>query len=246
MVSLGISRRSRTCRSLSHRIVIEKMASRLSRGSARGHHREIPTITASDGYRTIVLDIDETLVHTFADDEIDWKLLKQILERPEHSHIKWRMYRIDDKMWGIRRPGLESFIDYCFRHFDNVMVWTAGTESYAESIIKSIFYKREPVAVLSRDHCEYYDKDRSKPLEKIVDGYPELGLTMDDVLTVDDNKRAFKWNKENAIHIPEYDPPFTIEGLNMKDHALKDVTDWLDRHSEYHSFIEMPKEGIFR
>jgi Dullard-like phosphatase family protein len=66
------------------------------------------------GNRTLVLDLDETLVHT--------KFNKQTGAVCEI----------------LLRPGLEEFLSTCSTHFDEVVAFTAGIKSYGEQVLATI------------------------------------------------------------------------------------------------------------
>src|SRR3989304_1474697 len=96
--------------------------------------------------KVIVLDIDETLVHTFEDHEIfnDSNLL-ELKRRIYHieiididrSHVRGSGFVY--QMSGIMRPYMKEFLEFCFKYFRFVTIWSAGTYSYVHSIVNEIF-----------------------------------------------------------------------------------------------------------
>ena len=77
----------------------------------------------------LVLDLDETLIHTV---EVTPKFSKQLSKMVDFY------FKIDDQYyWVIKRPGLDLFLDFLFKYF-NVGIWTAGDKEYAKNICKNI------------------------------------------------------------------------------------------------------------
>eukprot|EP01068_Selenidium_serpulae_P004171 Selendium_serpulae@DN3446_c0_g1_i1.p1 len=72
--------------------------------------------------KTIVLDMDETLIHTQFDlNDYSFKILIQGTE-----------------FCVAIRPGLTDFLKFCREHFREVVLWTASRRSYADAIIRKI------------------------------------------------------------------------------------------------------------
>lgn len=154
----------------------------------------------------IVLDLDETLLHTH--DEIDHLKELGILN---DINIRQRLYCLhfeddDTKMWGITRMNLKPFLEFCFSYFKRVIVWTAGCESYAEKIVAHIFKDlKKPDLVWSKNDCQHVKgKAKHKPLKKLMDTEKWLELTEANTLFLDDRDHTFAKNPRNAIQIPEY------------------------------------------
>ena len=72
----------------------------------------------------VVLDLDGTLIHTGETGG------SPLLSRLPDFFV--------DGDAAFRRPGLAAFIDFVTSHFD-VGVWTAASESYAQSVIGAVF-----------------------------------------------------------------------------------------------------------
>lgn len=167
---------------------------------------------------SIVLDIDETLVHTEEDMETFDAELKSdpiLVEDLYDVHLDQGEYR----MWGTKRPHLDEFLLFCFSYFKNVCVWSAGHTDYVHAIVRKIFSSfREPDVIYTFDDCTETDEGYwIKPLQKFFDDpkVKKKGILKEKTFIIDDRDYTFERNKENGIMIPEYAP-------NNKDHLQND------------------------
>lgn len=156
---------------------------------------------------SIVLDMDETLLHVFTNLEYLDDL--NFIETFQPFQVK----SLDDKpLWGLHRPGLGEFLKYITENFENVFVWSAGTHAYVVPIIKSVFefYNLPPpTMILTRGHCRYYNGKYHKPLVDLkIFWYIEQRKVLDinRTLIVDDRNYTFLMNPFNALQIPPYHP----------------------------------------
>lgn len=190
---------------------------------------KVSLIPQSRTDRNIVIDIDETCVHTV--EEQDSKVLTEMFNSPKEKQLRERVYIIQFKsgswMWGIKRNYLEEFIIFCFSYFSKVILWTAGQEEYAELMAKHICGKNKPYMLLSRKHCIEYGDSYIKPFSALES--KENNITSDNTIMLDDNSFYMQMNKGNAIIIPRYQPDITMESLKQCDLALVMVMFWLQR-----------------
>jgi TFIIF-interacting CTD phosphatase-like protein len=189
--------------------------------------------------KTLVLDLDSTLIFTTEDFEQYMSL--ELYSKPEHNHLRNRLYKFDvidvvDKpgtgvkssMWGILRPHVYEFLDFCFEYFENVIVWSAGQLRYVHAICDVLFIdpEKQPILIYSYEDCDRNDNFLFKPLIKISqEEFPEI--TLDKCIILDDNEMTFSKNKDNALHIPPYEPELTPKGIMQEDDALLNLTRWL-------------------
>lgn len=211
----------------------------------------------------IILDLDETLIHSF--DGFDDLHRLQILTDPKKLDIRKRIYvlHLDDpvdakgtgyveKMWGIKRPYLDDFLRFCFSYFKLVIVWTAGVERYAEGIINHIFKDiGKPHLIFARNKCV----NGAKPISKIIQAmvkkdFYELNnasselvnliengyvLSPENFLSLDDKTYTYENNPNNGIQIPEFKPSVVISELRKNDICLKQLMNWLMLKNVRHS-----------
>lgn len=170
----------------------------------------------------LVLDLDETLVHTF--DEKDGLAEFVNYLTPEQRK---RIYMIEfpggDTLWGYVRPYAEEFLKVAFNEFESVGVWSAGTQYYVANIVQVIFKDQSPKFVMSRNQCnELKIKTeeipcRYKPLEIIYRNHPDH--TQGNTVIVDDRHDICALNCMNNIRIPE----FNINNFNNST-MVNDIT----------------------
>lgn len=90
---------------------------------------------------SIILDVDETLVHTFGEESIDPAILDSL-----NPTCRSRIYLFTEDdfsgngdksyaCYGILRPGAEGFMNFCFSYFRNVIFWSAGADTYVRKIV---------------------------------------------------------------------------------------------------------------
>lgn len=105
----------------------------------------------------LVLDLDETLMHT---QPLSYgKFLVSI--RPEtYSSLVTEM-ELEEKYALIKRPYLDTFLDFCFFNFETVSVWTSAVRSYANAVVEQLFIERKPFLVWHRGMCKEGSKQLS-------------------------------------------------------------------------------------
>jgi hypothetical protein len=189
--------------------------------------------------KTIMLDLDSTLIYTSENFDNYSKL--ELYSNPKNIELRERIYKFDvidvvDKpgtgvrssMWGILRPGVYEFLDFCFDYFSNVIVWSAGQLRYVHAICDVLFIDpdKQPTLIWTYEDCQKSDNYLYKPLVKISEQF-NSSITLDKIYALDDNEITFSKNKDNALHIPAYEPELTPEGIKMDEQILPNITKWL-------------------
>lgn len=126
----------------------------------------------------IVLDLDQTLIHT------------------DKTGITYA------------RPGLKEFLAFLFKSFDSVSIWTAGTNKYAFRVISSLFpeHREKFMFIWSRGHTERINGTHFKPLEKMF-SHPMAeycGMTRENTIMIDDRDDILAFNPGNGLIVPEW------------------------------------------
>ena len=211
--------------------------------------------------RCIVLDLDETLVHTQS--APDNSLFETaIFTDPKLYHLRERCYKITmedvvhkkgtgnkTEMWGITRPNLHEFLTFCFEYFRWIIVWSAGRKNYVHRIVDHIFRDLpRPDWIYTYDDLETLpDNTFIKPLRKIW-ALPQFSgqISRENSFIVDDRKTVFlEPNPENGIQIPPYRPPFSLAGVEEDDVELLKLKEWLRRHHTEPDVRKLDKTHIF-
>jgi len=200
--------------------------------------------------KNIILDLDETLVHT-----MDVRLPTGKEGRLLTEKYKDKLYIIDtvtvnntnqikyEKLWGLTRPGLNEFMNFCFNNFNYVIIWSAGTERYVKDTVnRTLCDLKCPRYVFTQKDC-YADEEGylSKPISYLKSNNPELiGLDLNNTLLIDDRKSNFESEPHNGIQIPEFNP-------DKEDIALYDLIKWF-KSNDFRRSIDvrtLNKKSIF-
>jgi len=193
--------------------------------------------------QSIILDIDETLVHTFSPDETEEFLKLEPFTNPLLFSIRNRVYNTilydvgepagsGDRwnMYGIKRPYLNEFLTYCFKRFENVIIWSAGKKEYVDHLagVMTDFLDEDAKFVLNFDHVRHGEEDYDKPIDFIKEFYQDIkNVNLNNTFIVDDKSSNFHVpNPFNGILIPAYNPTLTINGLLQKDTMLLKLMDF--------------------
>lgn len=210
----------------------------------------------------IVLDIDATLVHTHGDGDEYVNL--NLFSNPKMQKLRGRTYTMnltdvtvapgtgeEMKLYGIYRPWLKEFLEFCFKYFDHVIIWSAGKKKYVEKMCELMFTdrKKQPLIIYNYNDCEIYDDYIRKPLSKLYSDPRTKGrMNEKNTLVVDDRDDTFALNKGNGILIPEYEATMSIKGINKKDNALLKLMGWLmtDEVRDASDIRKVDKSKIFK
>jgi|LSQX01.3.fsa_nt_gb hypothetical protein len=212
----------------------------------------------------IVLDLDETCVHTMESSSTDKLRELEIFTNPRYLPLRKRIYTISitdvldtdrkgggnhSEMWGIMRPHLKEFLLFCFSHFKIVAVWSAGRAGYVEAICDVIFKDiRPPHVIFTYDDCEANNSGiLQKPLLKMINSDPVLKkhMSLENTFAIDDRLSTFDGvNPHNGILIPLYEPNPTPASMAMDDLALEQLKLWF-RANPTGNVMEMDKSKIF-
>ena len=196
--------------------------------------------------KCIILDLDETLVHS--NDSLELLNELGIYTDPQNYDLRERTYKVnmDDvvykkgegiktEMWGIFRPHVKEFLADCFRYFKVVAIWSAGKRNYVNVILDRLFTDvgYRPHIIWTYDEIEIFQSSHNKilvkPISKMIEKIPGLNkyMSLENTFIVDDRSAVFQdINPANGIEIPAYKPNFTLKGLRGDDLALKQLSKW--------------------
>lgn len=188
-----------------------------------------PQSEANKGRKTIVLDLDETLIKSFYQepDTFDFSI---DIEFPHMGSL------VQQRVYIKKRPGLESFLQTLSSKFELIM-FTAALPVYADEILKQIDPSGNLFShVLYRQHCNGNGLFPGKDLRI-------LGRDLDHTILVDDGVMNFLQPKnglliksfkgeENDRILMDMIAPFLLQ-LEEPDRTVYDVID------KYRKFIEV-------
>ena len=167
---------------------------------------------------TLVLDLDETLVH-FAEEHEKQILLENrsmLMHKIAHNQI-YELVEDDRTEYFYVRPFATKLLTELSRYYE-IAIFTAGTQGYADAILDELHCSKYISHRLYRHHTineeDVYIKDLGligRPLEK--------------TLIVDNTRENFMYHKENGIPIHSWYE-------DDKDEVLYDLTRILKRIAE--------------
>ena len=215
--------------------------------------------------KCIVLDLDETLVHSHGAPNIDLLNELGIFIDPENYDLRERVYKITMEdvvhkkgtgektdMWGITRPHVREFLIHCFNYFKIVIVWSAGRKNYVHAIVNHLFRDLpRPHIVWTYDDLERLSNNTLiKPLNKLMKKVSGLNkhMSLTNSFIVDDRVTVFQEpNPYNGIEIPPYRPDFDLKSLKIEDDTLLKLIKWLMKKDVIHSkdIRTLDKRDIF-
>ena len=134
--------------------------------------------------KSLVLDLDETLLHS------------QIQKPSSESDYKLKLNKESGEIYINFRPGVKDFIRKMNKFYE-LIIFTASKPEYANPIINLIDERKLCSHKLFRDHCSLFNKQLIKDLTK-------LGRDLKDIIIVDNTPSVFSLNKENGIPIPSW------------------------------------------
>lgn len=176
----------------------------------------------------LVLDLDETLVHTM-DSGDDYKRYVERAQLPQAVKSRVYAFFIDGlRYWGARRPYLPQFLDVAFTQVDIVGVWSAGEGDYVRAVVDRVFTRQKPHFVWTREQCKLIHigtnlEDYYKPLSLLFKSYPSIDPH--NTLIVDDKHKVATYNSTNLVEVPSYKPK--PQNLALHDDALLKLSIWL-------------------
>ena len=138
---------------------------------------------SSSNKKTLVLDLDETLVHSqFQPFDVEPDILLKIeLENELHDiHV-------------MVRPGVQEFLENMGKIYE-IVIFTASVSKYADPLLDIIDKNKNCKYRLFREHCTPINTCYVKELKK-------LGRELKNVIIVDNSPMSYALNPENGIPI---------------------------------------------
>lgn len=162
-----------------------------------------------DRKQHLVLDLDETLIHSLSTE----KAQNLLIEDPIYAENLVAIEVTGNYYVAVKRPFLDEFLRFCFLNYATVSVWTAGTKEYAHAVVNAIFTDVKPHLLYHRGMCRKVNGLYLKPLTLMAE---ELKCPVTDMIIVDDHEKAKEVNGDLAIKVPRWESP----RLDMRDNVL--------------------------
>ena len=149
--------------------------------------------------KTLVLDLDETLVHS------------QFFEFSVPSDITIKI-EIENEIYDIHilvRPGVEKFIEI-MKDFFEIVIFTASISKYADILMDIIDPNHYCLHRLFREHCTFINNNYVKDLTR-------LGRNLKDIIIVDNSPLSYCFHPNNGLPILSWFD-------NYNDYELENIT----------------------
>lgn len=157
----------------------------------------------------LVLDLDETLIKSYT-------------EKPRTYDFTFVIDK--QRFWVKKRPDLDKFLQFAFKTFKSVNIWTAATGSYAKLILCHILLKKQlPLRkikfVYTRTNLTYNQSgDFYKDLRKIFNN----DITPNNTIMLDDRIDVLVMTPNNALIIAPYKgdkyDTYLLQAANVLSH----------------------------
>jgi len=144
-----------------------------------------PPIADPDKY-TLILDLDETLVHCETEE----------MANPDHVFTINFSYGYSCNVYGRLRPFLEEFLDTVSQWYE-IVIFTASQQIYANKILNLFDTKKRISHRLFRDSCTVVEGNFVKDISR-------LGRDMSKTLIIDNSPQAFTFHLDNGVPITSW------------------------------------------
>ncbi|KAN0012222.1 hypothetical protein ACTFIU_007520 [Dictyostelium citrinum] len=161
------------------------------------------TLPASTTKKTLILDLDETLVHS---------TLKPVTHH--HITVKVLIEDMDCTFYVIKRPHVDYFLEKVSQWY-NIVIFTASMQQYADPLLDQLDTHKVFKKRLFRDSCLEKDGNFVKDLSMI-----DQDLTS--TIIIDNSPIAYSNNLENALPIDNW------MGDNPSDTSLLSLLPFLE------------------
>lgn len=173
-----------------------------------------PKAPEDKGKKTLVLDLDETLIHSS--------------DKPAPGTsftVNINVQGKKQRLYVSKRPGVDNFLQRVSKFYE-IVVFTASVKEYADPIINVLDAKKRGKWRLYRESCTFQPDPRGAHL--YIKDLSLLGRPLKDVLIIDNNCKSFSWHPDNALEVGTWtDDP--------NDQELVDLTPILEDLSKVES-----------
>ncbi|KAG6546342.1 hypothetical protein Mapa_012383 [Marchantia paleacea] len=157
-----------------------------------------PMKAEHEGKMTLVLDLDETLVHTSLDPSPAY----------DYSIEVEMKSKLRQTFFVLKRPGVDDFLATVARKFE-VVLFTASTKGYADAVLDVL----DPCGHISH---RIYQDSCSVMKGVMIKDLSLLGRQLSKVVIVDNNPQSYMLQPTNAV-------PITSFRDNLQDRELVEV-----------------------
>ena len=150
-------------------------------------------------HKTLVLDLDETLIHSYFD-----------CNSPRSPDLSYDIF-IEKKKIHVNsmvRPGAREFLENVGSIFE-IVVFTASLSEYANPLLDFIDKNKKCKFRLFREHCCSFNNGFTNSFTKDL---KKLDRDMKNLIIIDNNPKSYMLNKENGVPIKTW-----VEDINDRE-----------------------------
>ncbi|PWA61213.1 haloacid dehalogenase-like hydrolase (HAD) superfamily protein [Artemisia annua] len=183
----------------------------------------LPPLKAPD-LKTVVLDLDETLVHSVLANGLPPPGGYDFVVRPLLDGERVTFYV-------VKRPFVDEFLEFLSVNGFEIVVFTAGIEEYAALVLEKLDKKGVISHKLYRASCKECDG-------RFVKDLSGLGRDLKRAVIVDDNPNSYSLQPENAIPIRPFVDDFgDVELKKLMDGFFKRCDEFDDLKDAVKSYV---------
>ena len=189
----------------------------------------LPSLPQNNNKKTLVLDLDETLVHSSFEkfkNEYDYKIkVKYILYNKVDIDFKLRDVYI------MIRPYLNEFLERVSKCYE-IIIFTASQSTYANMVIDLIDINKVCKYRFFRDSCSFINNGYVKELKK-------LNRNMKSLIILDNNSNSYCLDPENGIPIKSFYEDKNDKELIQMSYVLEKLSKVYDVRPYIREIVEM-------
>eukprot|EP01065_Artemidia_motanka_P020634 TRINITY_DN2468_c2_g1_i1.p1 TRINITY_DN2468_c2_g1~~TRINITY_DN2468_c2_g1_i1.p1 ORF type:complete len:352 (+),score=122.39 TRINITY_DN2468_c2_g1_i1:87-1142(+) len=199
-----------------------------------------------DDRPTLVLDLDETLIHSVEASATAEELAAfaehggtEPLTFPGNGGAFRLVWRDGGCLYVHRRPGLRKFLDHVKDKFE-VVLWTAGMRGYARAVLSVIDEGRRVFGerVVARDRRWFKPQPDGEGYAKVLN---RLGRSLHRTILLDNSPGVCRLSADNCVVVPDYfgpQPPYSHPDSDSVLEAAAGLLDeWLHARMPAPSFL---------
>ncbi|KAG8959498.1 hypothetical protein FRC00_001529 [Tulasnella sp. 408] len=144
-----------------------------------------PVAPAHKGRKCLVLDLDETLLHS------SFKLIPQA-DYVVPVEIEWQWHNV----YVIKRPGVDNFLKKMGEIYE-VVIFTASLSKYADPVLDKLDVHKVVAHRLFRESCYNHRGNYVKDLSR-------LGRPIEDMIILDNSPASYIFHPNNAVPVSSW------------------------------------------
>ena len=179
--------------------------------------RHLPPVAPQDhGKKCLVLDLDETLVHSSFKPTLNPDYILPVeIEGTVHN------------VYVAKRPGVDEFMRIMAQHYE-IVIYTASLSKYADPLLDQLDIHKTIRHRLFREHCVRYENSYVKDLSL-------LDRDLSQTIIIDNSAMSYVFHPQNAIGCTSF-----IDDLS--DRELISIQKFLIGHAQ----VEDVRDHLFK